>query len=207
MVSAFGNKPREYEVSFFAKNKQNNIRLTALKLPGHDNMASWLVRVEPGYPEILLNVLRGAPNDINFYHVSSSKAWRSILSDRWRRGKGLQRAIGLIFRSYKMAINEGLGAALANFWPSNKTTIGSYDEWLLKYDGPDQHKNVNEFIGDLAYQPLISIILPTFNSNLNFLTQAIESVKGQSYPNWQLCIADDASTDKVLLDYLKEFRK
>ena len=149
MVSAFGIKPREYEVSFFAKNKQNNIRLTALKLPGDDNMASWLVRVEPGYPEILLNVLRGAPNDINFYHVSSSKAWRSILSDRWRKGKGLQRAIGLILRSYKMAINEGLGAALANFWPSNKTTIGSYDEWLLKYDGPDQHQNVNEFIGNL----------------------------------------------------------
>ena len=67
----------------------------------------------------------------------------------------------------------------------------------FKYDGPDQHANVDEFIGDLAYQPLISIILPTFNSNLNFLTQAIESVKGQSYPNWQLCIADDASTDKV----------
>ena len=204
MVSAFGIKPREYEVSFFAKNKQNNIRLTALKLPGNDNVASWLVRVEPGYPEILLNVLRGAPNNIKFYHVSSSKAWRSILGDRWRRGKGLQRAIGLIFRSYKMAINEGLGAALANFWPSNKTTIGSYDEWLLKYDGPDQHRNVNEFIGDLAYQPLISIILPTFNSNLNFLTQAIESVTGQSYPNWQLCIADDASTDKDLKDYLKE---
>ena len=150
MVDASGNKPREYEVSFFAKNKQNNIRLTALKLPGHDNMASWLVRVEPGYPEILLNVLRGAPDDINFYHVSSSKAWRSILSDRWRRGKGLQRAIGLIFRSYKMAINKGLGAALANFWPSNKTTIGSYDEWLLKYDGPDQHQDVNEFIDEFG---------------------------------------------------------
>ena len=105
-----------------------------------------------------------------------------------------------------MAINEGLGAALANFWPSNKTTIGFYDEWLLKYDGPDQHQNVNGFIGDLNYQPLISIILPTFNSNLNFLTQAIESVTGQSYPNWQLCIADDASTDKDLKDYLKDWR-
>ena len=64
-------------------------------------------------------------------------------------------------------------------------------------------KDVNEFIDELAYQPLISIILPTFNSNLNFLSQAIESVTGQSYPNWQLCIADDASTDKVLVDYLK----
>ena len=40
---------------------------------------------------------------------------------------------------------------------------------------------------------------------MNFLTQAIESVTGQSYPNWQLCIADDASTDKMLTNYLKEF--
>ena len=206
IISAIGTKPREYEVSLFAKNRQNLIRLTTLKLPGDDNTASWLVRVEPGYSEILLNVLRGT-NDINFFHVSSSKAWWSILSDRWRRGKGAQRAVKLIFRSYETAINEGLGAALANFWPSSKTTIGSYDEWLLKYDGSDQHRDVNEFIGNLVYHPLISIILPTFNSNLKFLTEAIESVMGQSYPNWQLCIVDDASTDKDLKDYLSGLEK
>ena len=49
---------------------------------------------------------------------------------------------------------------------------------FLNMMGQISIKDVNEFIGDLAYQPLISIILPTFNSNLNFLTQAIESVKG-----------------------------
>ena len=80
MVNASGIKPREYEVSFFAKNKQNNIRLTALKLPGDDNMASWLVRVEPGYPEILAECFAWSHRiHINFYHVSSSKAWRTIL--------------------------------------------------------------------------------------------------------------------------------
>ena len=28
-------------------------------------------------------------------------------------------------------------------------------------------------------------------------------VKGQSYPNWELCIADDASDDPELLQFLK----
>ena len=34
IVSAIGTKPSEYEVSLFAKNRQNLIRLTTLKLPG-----------------------------------------------------------------------------------------------------------------------------------------------------------------------------
>ena len=46
-----------------------------------------------------------------------------------------------------------------------------------------------------------------FLLHLNFLTQAIESVNGQSYLNWQLCIADDASTDKDLKDYLSELER
>ena len=67
---------------------------------------------------------------------------------------------------------------------------------FLNTMGLIKHGKVDDFIDNLDFQPLISIILPTYNSNLNFLTQAIESVKGQSYSNWQLCIADDASTDK-----------
>ena len=53
-------------------------------------------------------------------------------------------------------------------------------------------------------QPLVSIIMPTYNSPLNFLAQAIESAKDQVYPHWQLCIADDASTDKRVQVFLEE---
>tara|TARA_Y100000589_G_scaffold138853_1_gene132776 strand:+ start:115 stop:1896 length:1782 start_codon:yes stop_codon:yes gene_type:complete len=106
-----------------------------------------------------------------------------------------------------MIINQGLGGALSNFWPSNITALGSYDEWLLLYDGADQHANVDDFIDNFDYKPLVSIILPTYNSNLDYLVQAIESVRGQSYSNWQLCIADDASTVKSLKHYLNGLEK
>jgi glycosyltransferase involved in cell wall biosynthesis len=43
-------------------------------------------------------------------------------------------------------------------------------------------------------RPYISVLLPTFNSDIAYLKSAIDSVRGQSYSNWQLCIADDAST-------------
>ena len=206
-IKAAGIQPSGFEIAVVAKNKKTSNRLTVLKLPVGESETTWLVRIEPGYSEFWLNILRGRPDTIKIYHVSSSDAWRTILFDRWRKGKGLRPALGVLSRFCKTTINQGLGSALSNFWPSNKTALGSYDEWLLLYDGPDKHANVDDFIGNLDFQPLISIILPTYNPNLDFLIQAIESVKGQSYSNWQLCIADDASTIKSLKHYLNELEK
>lgn len=56
--------------------------------------------------------------------------------------------------------------------------------------------------------PLISVVMPTYETPLEFLREAIESVINQQYTHWQLCIADDASTDsqvKALIQfYLKQ---
>jgi len=43
--------------------------------------------------------------------------------------------------------------------------------------------------------PTFSLIMPVFNPPLEFLDEAITSVLTQVYPHWELCIADDASTD------------
>lgn len=59
----------------------------------------------------------------------------------------------------------------------------------------------------LKIRPLISIVVPTYNTDEAFLRECIESVIIQSYTNWELCIADDASTDKITLNVLKEYEK
>ncbi len=58
---------------------------------------------------------------------------------------------------------------------------------------------------DLFYQPLISIIMPTYNTPERWLRRAIESVQEQIYPNWELCIADDASTAPHVRAVLSEY--
>ena len=45
--------------------------------------------------------------------------------------------------------------------------------------------------------PLVSVLIPTFNPSLEYLREALESVAAQSYPNWEVCLVDDASTNGV----------
>lgn len=55
--------------------------------------------------------------------------------------------------------------------------------------------------------PQIAVLMPVYNPEPEFLHQAIESVRMQDYPNWRLCIADDASTDRRVLEMLHEYEQ
>src|SRR5829696_2826067 len=45
----------------------------------------------------------------------------------------------------------------------------------------------------LAERPLISLVMPTYDTEARYLKEAIASVRAQSYPHWELCIVDDGS--------------
>jgi glycosyltransferase involved in cell wall biosynthesis len=57
------------------------------------------------------------------------------------------------------------------------------------------------------YNPLISIIMPVYNVDEKWLRLAIDSVLSQIYTNWELCIADDASTLSHIRPLLEEYAK
>ena len=46
-------------------------------------------------------------------------------------------------------------------------------------------------------KPLISVVMPAYNTS-KYIVQAIESIVQQTYPNWELLICDDASTDSTI---------
>lgn len=51
-------------------------------------------------------------------------------------------------------------------------------------------------------KPTFSILMPVFNVDPKWLAKAIDSLVNQAYPYWELCLADDASTNPATLAYL-----
>ena len=51
--------------------------------------------------------------------------------------------------------------------------------------------------------PTFSILVPVFDVEPRWLKLAIESVQSQVYPHWELCLADDCSTNSGLIRYLE----
>jgi GT2 family glycosyltransferase len=82
---------------------------------------------------------------------------------------------------------------------------GDYARWIRCYDQLQREdvKRLREQIAQFHYSPLISVLLPVYNSNLKWLRRAILSVQKQLYPRWELCIVDDASTDRKIWPFLQ----
>jgi glycosyltransferase involved in cell wall biosynthesis/GT2 family glycosyltransferase len=53
-----------------------------------------------------------------------------------------------------------------------------------------------------SFRPTISVLVPVYNVDPRWLSACVESVRRQAYPHWELCLADDASTDPATLRYL-----
>ncbi len=53
----------------------------------------------------------------------------------------------------------------------------------------------------LKHRPLVSIILPVNNPRQDWLQVAVQSVREQTYTNWQLCVCDDGSTGPWVREY------
>ena len=82
----------------------------------------------------------------------------------------------------------------------------NYQKWLNKYyPSSAVLRKIAETIEIFALKPVISLVMPVYNTPELYLREAIDSVINQVYPYWQLCIADDASTDNKIREVLEEY--
>lgn len=83
-----------------------------------------------------------------------------------------------------------------------------YGPWFERYRASEdellhQKKESRKF----AYQPMISIVVPCYQTKEHYLLEMIESVCAQSYGNWQLCLMDATPSDaveRIVLDYCEK---
>jgi GT2 family glycosyltransferase len=68
-------------------------------------------------------------------------------------------------------------------------------------------RRLREEAEGFGYRPVISIVLPVFDPEKEWLEQAIDSVLAQVYPEWELCICDDASTEPHVDEVLSHYER
>lgn len=107
----------------------------------------------------------------------------------------------LLRKVYHYAKSYGLKNTFSRIKSEIQRQNVNYASWLEKYeqvDVPQQKKAAEKF----NYQPKISILVPVYNVEIKWLERCIDSVLAQTYSNWELCISDDASTNREIKKYL-----
>ena len=87
--------------------------------------------------------------------------------------------------------------------------LDAYKNWVHRHDtlSADDRLAITARVMNMQNPVTFSIIMPVYNPEPNQLRLAIDSVQRQLYPYWELCIADDASTDPEIARILKKAAK
>jgi GT2 family glycosyltransferase len=81
-----------------------------------------------------------------------------------------------------------------------------YKVWLkLHKHSQDDIERMKRESAQFAFRPRISIVMPIYNPDRSWLDEAVASVRAQYYENWQLCLADDCSSDAEVRAWMQQF--
>ena len=112
-----------------------------------------------------------------------------------------------------IARHDGVEQILGEFTGVWRTPTGpveseqnDYATWLENHESRQfwPTSEVKLRLRALSRTPVVSVILPTYNTHLYHLHRCIESVTTQLYPHWELCISDDGSSDPRVRQYLEK---
>ena len=85
---------------------------------------------------------------------------------------------------------------LSRLFGKESVAEGGYEAWLARHT-VDKRTLRRQKHSAFAQKPLISIVIPLYCTPLPYLKELLESVRRQSYENWQLCLADGSPDDKA----------
>lgn len=127
-----------------------------------------------------------------------------VFREAMAAGKGLPLAIRQAMHASASDM-AGVPAEVADHAPK-ALDVRDYKEWVRRYDTLDTQAvaRLKSEADAMNSRPLVSVIMPTYNANIDWLGQAIQSVQQQLYTSWELCIADDASTDPEVRPFLEK---
>lgn len=195
---------------------ESNSRIMGNMMPGEIieqqtcfflNPLTKVIRLDPGDKQVEFHL-----SDIHMKKISRLQISYKALSTYLKtNGFSIHSFVRLIRKIREIHSTEGL----RGIWKKAKykaivTDISdgfdNYSFWVKQTEINDFRKEeIINHIQELSYKPLITVIVPVYNVDEVWLRKCIESVQNQLYGNWQLCLADDASTKLHVRKVLEEY--
>ena len=140
--------------------------------------------------------------EFDLQNISTLTIFRKLWADNKHKIDGVDSLLKMTGKAFDVIRNGGFGALEDRAYPNMN---GSYQQWISRYDmlTNADHNKIKREISNFSLQPLISVVMPTYNTNPMLLRKTIQSVRNQLYPNWELCIADDFSTNDQVREVIQ----
>jgi glycosyltransferase involved in cell wall biosynthesis len=146
-----------------------------------------------GVKQFLMSTKDDDPNHFDPRYFGKNKRWHHPEMNVMIAG----------FTHCKEAI-ELKGRKIYNATIGGKLEVMKRVNFFKLFDDNVDNNKEGKKLSRLERKKLISIIMPAYNAS-KYIEESIRSVLDQSYPNWELLITNDASTDNTL-EIIRKFK-
>ncbi|MEO8672522.1 MAG: glycosyltransferase family 2 protein [Tahibacter sp.] len=138
-----------------------------------------------------------------FYRLSSP-----VLRELLRSPSQIRHVLRDALSAFSAGGAAEVESRLRNLHESRSRDAG-YSSWVAHFDVLDEtdHANLAIAAQKVANGPKFSLVVPVYNTPEQWLRRCLDSVFAQAYENWELCIADDASTSPHVRSLLSEYEQ
>ncbi len=143
-----------------------------------------------------------AIEDVTIVELTESEAavrnvFKLAANRNWKPGDALR----LARKAVHVLRNEGIDSLFERLTGRDPSTTNAvtYARWIVANEPRTSAARVaiRERIEVMQSRPKFSIVMPVFNTPVEWLERAVASVREQLWQEWELCIADDASTSSA----------
>lgn len=144
--------------------------------------------------------------DVELRRLDRVDVLRRMFADAGRAGSAWSAAAQFLRTAWRGGLTVAAQALFERTSGQARARNG-YDEWVRRYDtiNAQDQPLLERRVQRLASTPLVSVLVPVYDTPEPWLRRCLDSVLVQAYPHWELCIADDASRSERVREILREY--
>lgn len=158
-------------------------------------------------PDKKINMIR--PPTLSFDLITSLSEAEALVDQNLAGGSGIDRLTDVVRSAYAGdVIAPGIAAETsARLLGKQGDPSAFYGHWVFHYETPTtaDYARIAALTAALVHKPRFSFVVPVYNTPINLLRECIDSMLAQTYTDFEICLADDCSTDPQIAPLLAEY--